>query len=143
MKIIYTPADGDEQRWDWDPKQVRAKDAELIETKADATWDEFQMQLLAGRMRARRVLLWFLLRKDHPALRLDDVDFAAGEMKAEHTVAELQELRDGLVDAPNVPEDRREAALAILDKQIAAQVDEGDEPVGKARSARSAKSTAS
>lgn len=143
MKIIYTPADGDEQRWDWDPKAVRAKDAELIETKADATWDEFQMQLLSGRMRARRVLLWFLLRKAHPTLKLDDVDFAAGELKAEHTVAELQELREGLEDAPQIPEDRREAALAILDKQIAAQLDEGDEPAGKAPSAPSAKSTAS
>ncbi|WP_410676648.1 hypothetical protein [Amycolatopsis sp. cmx-4-68] len=142
MKIIYTPADGEEQRWDWDPGTVRAKDAELIETKADATWDEFQMQLLAGRMRARRVLLWFLLRKQHPMLKLDDVDFAAGELKAEHTVAELQELREGLEDAPNVPEDRRDAALAILDKQIATQLDEGDEPAGKALSAANAKSTA-
>jgi hypothetical protein len=143
VKIIYTPADGDEQRWDWEPKQVRARDAELIETKADATWDEFQMQLLGGRMRARRVLLWFLLRKDHPTLKLDDVDFAVGEVKAEHTVGELQELREGVVDAPRLPEDRREAALEMIDKQIAEQLAGGEEPAGKALSVPSVTSTAS
>ncbi|SEB43625.1 hypothetical protein SAMN04489727_1729 [Amycolatopsis tolypomycina] len=143
MKIIYTPADGDEQTWDWDPKLVRARDAELIEGRADATWDEFQMQLLAGRMRARRVLLWFLLRKDHPTLRLDDVDFAAGEMKAEHTVDELVELREGLEDAPNIPDDRREAARDFLDQRIAKLREDGEEPAGKARSKPSAKSSAS
>lgn len=143
MKIIYTPADGDEQTWDWDPKMVRAKDAELIETKADATWDEFQMQLLGGRMRARRVLLWFLLRRDHLSLKLDDVDFAAGEVKAEHTIDELQELRDGLDDAANIPEDKRDAAREFLDQQIAKRREEDGAPAGKARSETSAKSTAS
>ncbi|MFJ8818211.1 hypothetical protein [Amycolatopsis thermoflava] len=138
MIVTYSPSGQDVQVWTWDPNQVRAKDAELIEDKFDGTWDEFKVQLLQGRMRARRVLLWHLLRGDHPTIKLDDIDFVAEELKLELQPQELQEMRDAVAKATSVPTGKRELALELLDRQIA----EAGGPVPKAGSAASASATA-
>jgi hypothetical protein len=135
--VTYSPEGQEPQTWTWEPSAVRAKDAEAIEDHADATWDEFNVQLLQGRMRARRVLLWHLQRADHPTIKLDDVDFAASELTLEMEPAELQQLREGIEKAPGVSSAKRRAALELIDQQIA---EAGGAP-GKASSAPSGSAT--
>ncbi|MFA7117119.1 MAG: hypothetical protein WC140_07835 [Bacteroidales bacterium] len=138
MIVTYSPAGQDNQVWTWDPGQVRAKDAELIEDKFGGTWDEFNLQLLQGRMRARRVLLWHLLRSEHPTIRIDDIDFAASELTLDLQPAELQLMREGIQKAAGLSEDKRDLALQLIDQQIT----EAGGPAGKAPSKPSAKNTA-
>lgn len=144
MDIIYKPADGDEQRWEWQPEDVRAIDAEQIEAKADCTWDQFQVQLLLGRMRARRVLVWHLQRKTHPALKLADVDFASKEVTVEFDIPELEKFREGFVKA-QIDDDTRETVLRLVDEDLAkrrAEAEAAGDGEGKALSAPSESSTA-
>lgn len=145
MKVIYKPDGSEKQSWDWKFGDVRALDAEQIEAKADCTWDQFQVQLLSGRMRARRVLLWHLQRKTHPTLKLADVDFAAKEVEIEFDIPELEQFRDGVAKASGVTDEQRDAALELIDEQLAekrAEAEEAGASEGKAPSAPSVSATA-
>lgn len=138
MIIKYSPQGQPAQVFTWDPGTVRAAEAELLEVKFGGTWDEFNVQLLKGSMRSRRVMLWHLLKRDHPTLKFDDVDFAANEIELEFNADELQQFRAGIEKATGIEEAAREQALALIDQQIA---DVGD-PEGKAPSESSVSATA-
>lgn len=120
MIVTYTP-DGDPvQRWTFDPKHVIAGEAEAIEKRAESTWDEFQKAILSGSIRARRVLLWHLLKKAHPPLRFDDVTFRTGEVEVEFEKHELEALRGQIVKRDKlVSDDDRDKALSAIDAQLA------------------------
>jgi hypothetical protein len=134
MFVIYTPEGDTEQRWEWDPKKVRGIEAEEIEARMHPLmWDEFQMALLKGGARARRVLLWHLQKKTHASLKLEDVDYAMGELQVEFSAPELHQLRAQLAEATGIDEQQREAALAAIDKELESAAD-ADGAAGKAPS---------
>jgi len=134
MHITYAPEDGDRQEWDFDPDRVRSSLAEMIERKYGETWDQFCVGVQSGNMRARRVLLWHLLRLEHPALRYEDVpDFYASEVKVQYSVAELNEFRDRL-QKMHLPENQRDMAMAALDVEMTSAMEREE---GKAPSATS------
>lgn len=137
MFVTYRPEDGTEQRWTFDPRRVRASKAEMIEKRAGEPWDAWQAAVLAGKMRARRVLLWHLLTVDHPTLRWEDVpDFYAGELLVEYSVVELAEIR-GRVAQAEIPVEQRDQVLAALDTAITEATKReaaAAEPEGKAPS---------
>ncbi|MFC7380894.1 hypothetical protein [Sphaerisporangium rhizosphaerae] len=136
MFVTYKPEDGDEQRWEFNPKRVRASKAEMIEKRAGENWDAWLASLQSGNMRARRVLLWHLLTVDHPTFRWEDVpDFYASELMVEHSVAELTEIRDRVTKA-KLPADQVDQILSALDGEIASAMEreQVSEPAGKARS---------
>jgi hypothetical protein len=136
MFVIYEPEGADVQRWEWEPKKVRGIEAEEIEARADVTWDQFQVKLLEGSARCRRVLLWHLLKKTHPTLKLADVDFTMGELKVEFSAPELHQLREQLVAAEltdGVDEQKRAAALKAIDAELESAPD-ADGAAGKAPS---------
>lgn len=138
MIIKYSPQGQPAQVFTWDPGTVRAAEAELLEVKFGGTWDEFNVQLLKGSMRSRRVMLWHLLKRDHPTLKFDDVDFAANEIELEFNADELQQFRAGIEKATGIEEAAREQALALIDQQIA----EAGGSEGKAPSESSESATA-
>lgn len=118
MLVTYTPEDGDAQSWEFKPGRVRASEAEVIERRYGGTWDEFTAGVTAGNMRARRALLWALLRRDHATLRFEDTpDFYADEMTVQFTVAELTDIREKL-SAAKVDPDKREQMLSALDVEL-------------------------
>ncbi|GGS87673.1 hypothetical protein GCM10010156_52740 [Planobispora rosea] len=143
MFVTYRPEDGAEQKWIFDPRRVRASQAEAIEKRAGEPWDAWLVAVQAGNMRARRVLLWHLLRLDHPALKFEDVpDFYAGELVVEHSVAELTEIRGRVTKAP-LPAAQREQVLAAIDTALgeAREREQTTEPEGKALSPSGANAT--
>lgn len=139
MFVTYKPetADGDPQRWEFDPGRVRASEAEMIEKRYGDKWDQWRNDVRAGSAKARRVLLWHLLRQAHHTLRYEDVpDFLMDELLVEHSVGELVELRDRLMKA-NVSDTDREQLMTALNIEIteAAERELTDpETVGKAPS---------
>lgn len=142
MHVTYAPkstADGDRQEWDVDLTDLRQSEAERIEREAGMTVDEFDQAVLAGNSRARKVLLWHLMREQHPKLSMRDVpDFRRSELELELSRVELERLREGLADAP-IPEDQRAQMMAALDLQLSKLAEAA--PVGKARSETSAAAT--
>jgi hypothetical protein len=147
MIVIYRPEDGEEQRWVFDPRRVRASRAEMIERRADENWDVWLQSVQSGNMRARRVLLWHLMSMPHPTMRYEDTpDFYAGELEIQHSVAELTEYRDRVVKA-GLPEVQTAQLLAVMDAELAearereAALNSAAEPEGKALSKSGANAT--
>jgi len=129
MHVTYAPEDpteGDPQEWDFDLKRIRSRDAEQIEKAFGGSWDEFEGALQVGNVKARRAMLWHLLRQQHPLMQLRDVpDFYTGELVVQYTVAELVVLRER-VESVRGDEERKELMLAALDAElVAARVREG------------------
>lgn len=137
MHVTFAPEDGDRQEWNFKPGRVRASEAQVIEKQFGGNWDEFAMGVQSGNIKARRVMLWHLLRLEHPMLRFQDVpDFFADELLVEFTVEELAPMRDRLQKA-TLPEDQRDQVLAALDLAMSEAMEReatNAELVGKAPS---------
>lgn len=119
MIVTYSPDGEEPQRFEFDPKRVRSVQAEVIEKKFDGTWEKFRLAVFEGSAKARRVLLWHLLKTQHVTLRLEDVDFALGELLVEMTRGELTEFREAAVKSTSITEEQRELTLAAIDAEIA------------------------
>lgn len=143
MWVTYQPESGDQQEWEFDADRVRAAEAELIEKRYGETWEMWKAGIQQGSIRARRVLLWHLMRRQHHTLRYEDTpDFYTGEVVVEYNTTELGAMRDAVlqISDPDKAEERA-AILGAIDVQMTdamareATTDaEGDaEPVGKVR----------
>jgi hypothetical protein len=117
--VTYRPEGGPVQSWPYKPKRVRQSRAEMIEKRAEMSFDEFGKALLGGKTRARRVLLWHCLSTDHPTFRWEDTpDFMVSELELSFDAEELQTMRDSIA-AADAPEDAKAKALATIDAQLA------------------------
>lgn len=131
MFITYSPAEGDVQRWDFNPSKLRSLEAEMIEKRYGDNFDNFRSALIAGSVKARRVALWHLLSRRHPTLKFEDVDFALGEVEVSFSRSELLNIRDSMERSfPFESDAERAAMLAAMNEQIAEAPDEDD--AGKA-----------
>jgi len=137
MYVTFSPDEGDEQRWEFHPRTVLDDAAEAVERAFGDTWDSFVMGVFKGGIRARRVLLWHLMTREHPSLRVEDMPrFPLGALTVDLDREELGEFRTQTAKAP-IDEATRTASLAWLDAQIAEAPEASDQ--GKApRSKRSA-----
>lgn len=127
MHVTYSPKntqqDGDPREWDIDLGDIPSTAAELIESHFGGTWLQFEDSLRKGGTLAKRLLLWHLMRTDHPRqhANLKDVpDFTHRELKIEASSAELYELRAAASKSSQwktVAE--KEAALKQVDVEIA------------------------
>lgn len=129
MLVTYRPADGEAQTWVLDPERLRSSDAELIEKRYGDLYPKWVAGVQAGEVRARRVLLWHLIRATHHTLRFEDTpDFVMAELVVEMDVAELTAIRDR-VSKTRMAADEKEPVLAALDVEIAeAMARAGDAP---------------
>jgi hypothetical protein len=134
MWVTFTPEGGDKRDWHFVADDVWEDDAEAIEKAAGVAWDQWRNELRRGASRARRSLLWHLLRQDHPGLRFEDLQrYRKGELVVEFDVAELQVMRQNFLDSPRLTEDERHDLVADVDKEIAKAREKFGEP-GKAPS---------
>jgi hypothetical protein len=95
MFLIYSPADGDVQRLKYLPNKLMSAEREVLERKTDRDFSAFTKAVLSGNSLCRRALLWVLLKRAHPTLKLEDVDFAWDELKLEYSKQELHKMRGG------------------------------------------------
>ncbi len=132
MLVTYTPDGGDQQRWEFEPLKLKASEAELIEKRYGDRYSVWLDQARAGQVKARRVLLWHLLRRTHHTLRFEDTpDFTLAELTVEHSLDELREVRQRVL-ATDVEPEMRDAVLASLDADIAKAEQAGAGPSGVA-----------
>lgn len=144
MHVTYKPEGQEPQRWEFNPGRVRQSEAEIIEKRFGGNWDVWRNEVRSGSARARKVLLWHLLRREHHALRFEDTpDFFMDELLVEHSVAELVELRERIEKA-NLDAETREQIMTGLDIEItdatAREEGLGGDDAGKAPSKQGAKS---
>lgn len=115
MLVIWDPEDGSEkQQWHFDPEDVTYKATTQIESHFGGTYDQWQAQLKMGSMKARAVLLWYMLCQVHPKLPFKDVpDFRVRQLKVEQSVAELLSLHERVQRMKLSEEDKERFELAF------------------------------
>lgn len=130
MYLVYTPGEGDEQRWEYNPRKLMATEREMLERKTERVFSEFTADALRGSAICRRALLFMFLRRQHPHIKWDDVDFTWDELRLEYSKQELQQMRDQVAEV--MAGDERAAALGKLDQEIEEAYDDAGAE-GKAR----------
>lgn len=130
MYLVYKPEGSQEpQRWRYDPKKLMSAEREMLERRTGKNYSEFTIAVQKGNSQCRRALLFMFLKRDHPTVRYEDVDFAWDELTLEHSKGELILMREQVAD--NVPPDQLAAVLERLDEEIAAAFEDSAE-AGKA-----------
>jgi hypothetical protein len=124
LKVTYTPDESDEQVFDYNPNKLMSAEREALETRTGKSFNDFAMGILRGNALCRRALLHVLLKRQHPTLRFDDVDFCWDELKIEMTKGEI-ELAVARLREKNGDEELIEGMLK--------QFDEAPDDEGKAR----------
>jgi hypothetical protein len=149
MHITFTPEDNPDDGWtkEFLPRKLPLPECEAIEKASGMNYGEWVDAVQSGHAGARKILWWFLVRRQHPRLRLDEVPpFGWDELQIEYSVRELRKLREEAVKSRTMTEDQRSARLSLIDDQIEEMAEKfGDEAgdgdgagPGKARSNGSA-----
>jgi hypothetical protein len=130
--LVYQPDGSDEPtRWPYNPRKLMSAEREAIERRTGMTFAEFTAAVLKGSSVARRALLWVMLKRDHPTLKYDTVDFAWDELKLEYSKQEYDQLIENAGDAPQLSGDERTAVLEGLRAEQATALEDPDQE-GKA-----------
>lgn len=130
MFLIYQPEGSTEPtRFKYNPRKLMSAEREMLERKTGKDFSDFTSAVLSGNSLCRRALLYMYLKRDHPTIKWDEVDFAWDELKLEYSKQELLQMREAVSE--NTSGDERAASLAGLDKEIETAIDEGEE-AGKA-----------
>ncbi len=131
MYLVYKPEGTEEpQRWKYQPKKLMSAEREMLERYTGRNFSEFTVDVQKGNAKCRRALLYLYLKRGHPTLKFDDVDFAWDELTLEHSKGELLIMRENVHES--VPADQVAAVLEKLDEEIAAAYEDPDEQ-GKAQ----------
>jgi hypothetical protein len=120
MYVTYDPELENEpsREWNFDPEDLGSRDAIQIEKEYGSAIDQWVNGLRTNEAKARRLLLWHLLRETNPRLQLRDTpDFRLRQFKVQMDVAELRKLRDR-VAAMKMDEDQREMVIGAIDVDI-------------------------
>jgi hypothetical protein len=86
LRLTYTPEGAPPEQFDFDPDKVLSLEAEALENVGGEAWDSYADWLDRignGNIRARRALLWVMLRRSNPELRFVDVVFRLDEFGIE------------------------------------------------------------
>lgn len=131
MYLIYKPEgdEGEGHRWRYDPKKLMSPEQEALEKYSGRDFTEFTQLVLKGNSRCRRALLWVFLKRAHPTLKFDDVNFAWDELQLQYSREELELMRDKVLEGADPAEADRirdhfagEIATAIADDEGKAEL---------------------
>lgn len=124
MRVTYSPEDGDEQTFNYNPNKLMSAEREALEKRTGKSFQEFSLGVVRGNALCRRALLHVLLKRQHPTIVFDDVDFCWDELQIEMTKGEITLMVERLREKPG-NDDMVEALLS--------QYDEAPDDEGKAR----------
>lgn len=124
MKVIYSPEDGEQKVFNYNPNKLLSAEREALEKRTGKSFSDFAQGVLAGDSRCRRALLHVLLKRTDPTIQYDDVDFCWDELTVEMTKGEIQLA---------VEELRKKKGTDELIENMLSQVDDAPEDEGKAR----------
>jgi hypothetical protein len=131
--LIYQPAgDAEPQRFKYQPTKIMSAEREYLERRSGKDFTAFTTAVLQGNSLCRRALLHVMLKRRHPTLKWDDVDFAWDELRLEYSRQELEAMRAAHAESTDP---QAAATVEALDAEIAAAIDEDEDPgaEGKAR----------
>ncbi|MER6331863.1 hypothetical protein ABT298_21515 [Streptomyces sp. NPDC001034] len=126
MYLVYQSDGAEPQRFLYKPQKLMSAEREALERRSRMDFADFTKGVLNGNAVCRRALLWVMLKREHPTLKYEDVDFAWDELRLEYSRQEYELMRDQLIESGNADPDQIEQ----LNREIATAIDEESE--GKA-----------
>jgi hypothetical protein len=127
MYLVYQPEGTEEpQRFQYKPQKLMSAEREVLERRSRLDFADFTKGVLNGNAVCRRALLWVMLKRAHPTLKYEDVDFAWDELKLEYSKQEYELMRDNLLDSGTATPEQ----IDQVNREIATAIDEESE--GKA-----------
>lgn len=136
LRVTYTGGDAP-QHWLFDPDDVDFDEAERIETAMGTTsrdtWDQFVAGVMDAKVRARRVLLWHLLRRtnpDYPMAFADTPNAKMGQLTVELGTSEIAKLASRFEAAPLAPASKAAALQRLTEEFAVAEFAESAFPAG-------------
>jgi spore cortex formation protein SpoVR/YcgB (stage V sporulation) len=131
MYLVYAPEGSDEpKRWKYQPQKLMSAEREMLERYTGKNFAEFTVDVQKGNAKCRRALLYLYLKREHPTVKFEDVDFAWDELTLEHSKGEWLLMRESAPES--VAADQLEAVLEKIDQEIAEAYEDPDEQ-GKAQ----------
>ena len=119
MFVTYTPDGADRHEWEFIPGKMRASEAQPIERRFGGSWEKWSIEIQQGSVAARRLLLWHLLRREHPTLRWEDTpDYAMDELEISYSSDEMRDLITNAEAAPIEDQEQKNAVLAGLRAEL-------------------------
>lgn len=117
MQVTFDPENGEpKQEWTFDPDDVLRSEATAIEKAYGEPWEAWVSSLQIRNAKARTVLLWHLIKQDHPRLKFDDTpDFRMRQLTVQMSSVELQTLYDQMARM-KMNEDIRDAFEAAFQR---------------------------
>lgn len=104
MRFVYKPEGADPRKWDFDPYKLMSPEVEVIERNTGYAFGEWVDQVGRGSFTAIHGLLFVLLKRGHPTLKWDEVQFCMAdidfEMDDEEKVATRQKLEEKAQNGP-------------------------------------------
>ena len=121
MYLIYQP-EGDEepQRFLYKPQKLMSAEREHLERRSRMDFADFTKGVLNGNAVCRRALLWVMLKRQHPTLKFEDVDFAWDELRLEYSKQEYELMRENLIESGTATPEQ----IDQINREIATAVDE-------------------
>ena len=121
MYLVYQPEGTEEpQRFLYKPQKLMSAEREALERRSAMDFSDFTKGVLNGNAICRRALLWVMLKRQHPTLKFEDVDFAWDELKLEYSKQEYELMREQMLAKGNVDPEQ----LEQLDAEIVTAIDE-------------------
>ncbi len=120
MFVTYDPElDGEPVReWHFDPEDMMSKEAIDIEKEYGAAIDQWMNGLRTNEAKARRLLLWHLLRETNPRLQIRDTpNFRLRQFKVQMDVAERRKRLER-VGKMKMDADQQEMLTAAIEIDI-------------------------
>jgi hypothetical protein len=128
MFVTYSPAEGDVQEFTFYPRRLRLSEQERIEKQYGGTFGQWSIAINQGDAKARRILLWFLLTREHGiGLRPADVDPLSEEIEIRWAREEFEAFGaaqakagadDRLIEATAAEAERAESDPALVGKAL-------------------------
>jgi hypothetical protein len=136
MILTYYADNKDPQVFDFSPRLLETPDSEALESVGGDAWDtyeQFAELFFKGSLRARRAVLWIMLRKTDPHLRFQDVSFRTEQVTLGYSPAEEAMLLDAMLQNPDMDPAQREFLTNTIKTQPVADSEAALEEAGMPR----------
>lgn len=96
MQFVYKPEGAEPRKWPFDPNKLMSPEVEAIERHTGYAFGEWIDQVGRGSFRAIHGLLYVLLKRTHPTLKWDEVQFCIEDIDFEMSAEEMRDARKAL-----------------------------------------------
>lgn len=80
MKFVYKPEGAEPRVWDFDPTRLMSPEVEAVERHTGLTFHEWIVAVGSGSFLAIHGLLYVMLKRTHPTLKWDEVQFCMADL---------------------------------------------------------------